>query len=165
MGGYYQTPLGNIQGYLAISWRANLWWKLPSVLKKQGVTTHISKPKRRNLLTTTLNKFPDVRAFAHFHPIILDICYQFFLEFLGLATNTGQPLSMGLRIRPRYLNTATLVSGQPYAQNTASVPARTSSTASLRRFISATLPQRSALKWSLFRYANGTRISQWVKQG
>ena len=137
----------------------------PSVLPIRGVTTHISKLKRRTSWTATLKKLPDVHAFATYVPRIRDIRVHFFLAFQMLATTSGQYFPVAMRMQPRYLNATTLANGWPYARNYVSMIARESSVASLRHVLSSPLDPTAVLRWRPFRADQSTRISHQGQRG
>ena len=128
------TPIetsGNLWVWLPIIRKPTLWLKPPSVLPMRGVANHISKPKIMTDCTTALKKFPDFRELSLYRPRIIAICAQFFLVFLRFSNTALKSSSVTVRMRPKYLNAATLVSGRSYTHSATSVPTQASSVSNL----------------------------------
>ena len=102
-----------------------------------GVITHVIDPKRTIPLSTALNNVPDPCTFAPSLFRILNIHAHFFCAFSRFPTTKVHSFYKYTRIRLRYLNDNTKVSGWLYAWEACYVLAKTSSVASLHRFCPA----------------------------
>ena len=123
-------------GYLSVSQWATLCCKNTRVHPMRVVINHISDPRRRTYQTTSFKKVPDIRASAPSLTSILDIHDQFTRYFRRLPTTIGQSYSKAINMRPRKLNSITMVRRRPYTLKAIYVIFMTSSTTILSRLCS-----------------------------
>ena len=130
-----------------------------------SVGTHVSYSKRSTAWGTAFKKSPNTRVFDPYLTWILNTRSHLFRALRRFLTTTGQSSSEDGRIRSRYLNDDTKVTGWTYAPKNRSILACAFYATSLCRFRSSPFAHWVVLGWRMFMAYHGTTMSQWGHRG
>ena len=84
--GYFQLPSPRILGFLPVSRRATLCWKLLRARSIFGVSTHVSAPNNSTACVTALKNFPNTFGSAPSHLLRLSIFISILLHLCLLSS-------------------------------------------------------------------------------
>ena len=145
--------------------RAAWWWNSARVFPYQGVSTHVSDPKRSTACTTSTLKNPAVLLSPSPLPKIFFSCPHFPCSLRRFCYTAGQSSSVEEIVRPKYLNKETVVSGAPYAKKTRPIFSSVSSTRKIFHLISVLRQHISEFGCARLSDSCGIYMPHWGHRG